>query len=91
MSEGKGSPLVVAFASMPPSSFLFLSMCCRVNPLNYFSRFCNVDRYCARIGSFDAQSFSICPVIVLESVFTSFGVRLYYASIYAEDSEIVES
>lgn len=67
----QGIPFGCNLTSMPPSLFLFLSMCCRVNPLNCFSRFCNVDRYCARIGSFVAQSFSFCPVIVLESVFTT--------------------
>jgi hypothetical protein len=50
-SDGRGSPFTAAFASMSASSFLFLSMCCNVNPSNYFSRLHIVDKYCIRIGS----------------------------------------
>jgi hypothetical protein len=69
-SYGSGSPFAAAFANMSASSFLFRSMCCNVNPLNYFSMLCMVEKYCMRTGSLVEQSFSIWPATILKSVLT---------------------
>jgi hypothetical protein len=69
-SEGMRSPFAGAFASMLACSFLLHSICCSVNPLNCFSRLHTADKYCIRTGSLAEQSFSICPVTILESVLT---------------------
>jgi hypothetical protein len=50
-SDGKGSPFAAALASMAASSFLSRSMCCKVNPLNCFSRLRTTSRYCMSTGS----------------------------------------
>jgi hypothetical protein len=65
-----GSPLAGAFSNMSASSFLLLSICWSVNPLNYFSRLRTADKYCMRTGSLVVQSFLICLATILESVLT---------------------
>jgi hypothetical protein len=63
-----GSPLAAAFVNMSASSFLLLSICWSVNPLNYFSSLRTADKYCMRTGSLAMQSFLICPATILDSV-----------------------
>jgi hypothetical protein len=43
--------IAAALASISVSSFLFRSMCCKVIPLNCFSRLRTTTRYCMSIGS----------------------------------------
>jgi hypothetical protein len=50
-SDSKGSPFSAALANMSASSFLFRSMCCKVNPLNCLSRLHTIERYCMSTGS----------------------------------------
>jgi hypothetical protein len=50
-SEGRASPFAAALANVLASSFLFLSMCCRVKPLNCFSRLRMAARYCISMDS----------------------------------------
>jgi hypothetical protein len=68
--DGSGSPFAAAFANMSASSFLSLSMCCNVNPLNCFSKLRRVEKYCMRTDSLAEQSFLIWSMIILESVLT---------------------
>jgi hypothetical protein len=68
-SDGKGSPFAAALA-MSTSSFLFRSMCCKVNPLNCFSRHRTTERHCMRTSSLVEQSFLIWLETILESVLT---------------------
>jgi hypothetical protein len=42
---GPGSPFTAALANVSASSFLCLSMCCRLKPLNCFSRLRMAARY----------------------------------------------
>jgi hypothetical protein len=51
ISDGRGSPFIAAFASMSASLFLLRSICCNVNPLNYFSRLRTTDKYYIRTSS----------------------------------------
>jgi hypothetical protein len=69
-SDGNESPFAAAFANMLASSFLFRSMCCNVNPLNYFSRLRTADRYYMRTSSLAEQTFSIWVSTILESILT---------------------
>jgi hypothetical protein len=69
-SEGRGLPLAAGFANMSASSFLLISLCWSVNPLNCFSRLHIANKYCTRIGSLAVKYFSICRAMILESVLT---------------------
>jgi hypothetical protein len=52
-SEGRASPLAAALANASASLFLARSTCCRVKPLNCFSRLRTDVRYCMSAGSLD--------------------------------------